>query len=90
MSLRIRLAYDIRRGNPLAKFHPADADLRALEQETNDGSVTVDSVTAEAKKGLIIDVTLHKPEFRLDYTGFDADRDLYVKADELKDAADVD
>ena len=54
MRVRVRLAYDIRRGNPLAKFHPADADLRTLKQETNDGSVTVDSVTAEAKKGLII------------------------------------
>ncbi len=90
ISVRIRVAYDVRRGNPLAKFHPADADLRALEHETIDGSVTVDSVTPEAKKGLIIDVTLNKPEFRLDYTGFDADRDLYVKADELKEAADVD
>jgi hypothetical protein len=89
MSVRICVAYDIRRGNPLHKFHPADADLRALKHETNDGSVTVDSVTADARKGVIIDVTLNKPDFRLDYTGFDADRDLYVKADELKEAADV-
>ena len=90
MTVRIRVAYDIRRGDPLQKFHPADVDLRAHKHETNNGGVTVDSVTAEAKKGLIVDVTLNKPDFRLDYTGFDADRDLYVKADELKEAADVD
>ncbi len=90
MRVRVRVAYDTRRGNPLAKFHPADADLRALNHETNEGSVTVDSVSAEMKKGLIIDVTVNKSDFCLDYTGFDAHRDLYVKADELKEVADVD
>jgi len=90
MSVQVRVAYDIRQGNPLTKFHPADVDIQALIQEPNDGSVTLDSVTAEAKTGLIIDITVNKPEFRLDCTGFDANRDLYVKADELKEATDVD
>jgi len=90
MSVRIRIAYDIRRGNPLIRFHSADANLQAISYQTPNESVTVNSVTPKAKKGLIIDVTLNEPEFRLDYTGFDVSRDLYVKADELKEAADVD
>jgi hypothetical protein len=90
MRVRVRVAYDVRRGNPLRRFHPADADLRALTHQAHEDSVTVDSVSAEANKGVLVDLTVRKPEFRIDYTGFDPDRDLYVKADEVKEGADGD
>jgi len=81
----ISVAYDIRKGNPLRKYHPADFDLgrEPIRQAANAG-LSVSS--AEGNRML---VAIGEPDFLLDVTGFDADRDLYVKA-VVKEAADVD
>jgi hypothetical protein len=85
--LQIRVAYDVRRGNPLHRFHPADVDLRTLEVESS--SAKVDSIEPIAQKGLTVLVRLLQPDFHFQLTGFDSDRDLYVRA-EAKEIADAD
>jgi len=90
MRVRVGVAYDVRQGNPLAKFHPSDIDLGAIKQEMSEHSATVESMRPEPKRGLVIDITVNKPDFRLDFTGFDVHRDLYVRAERLKEAADAD
>lgn len=82
--LDIRVAYDVRRGNPLRKYHTADFDL---------GSAPIRQANA---KGLVVQsaaenqmlVAVQNPDFYIDVTGFDEERDLYVKA-VVKDVADV-
>ena len=82
----VQVAYDIRRGNPLKKYHPADFDLNRapIRHDTNANNISVKQ--ADANRML---VAVDGPDFNLDVTGFDPDRDLYVKA-EAKEAADVD
>jgi hypothetical protein len=69
----IRMAYDIRRGNPFSNYHPMDFDL------TN-GTIKI-AVTG----GSIIDrgenhirVSVNEGKFELRVTGFDEHRDLVV------------
>jgi hypothetical protein len=82
----IRVAYDVRRGNPLRRYHSADFDLdRApieCDRQFNGGRV----VSASGNRML---VALESSPFQVDVTGFDPDRDLYVKA-EVQETADVD
>jgi hypothetical protein len=95
LRLRVRVAYDVRRGNPLTQFHPEDIDAKTLTTNATDRSVVVDCIRAkeeDKKKGLLVEVTIQKPEFRLDCSGFDPNRDLYVKGDEIpgsKDGGDI-
>lgn len=69
----IRVAYDIRRGNPLKKYNPADFDLRDM-QTSKEG---VDILHLERNE---IRIAIMDPDFRLTVTGFDENRDIYVRA----------
>jgi hypothetical protein len=82
----IRVAYDVGRGNPLRKYHPADFDLghSAIRHATETSGVALKY--AKANRML---VAVEHRGFNLEVTGFDPDRDLYVKA-EVKETADVD
>jgi len=73
--LRVQVAYDVIRGNPLAKYETADFD------------VSQDPIVVSAERGLAL-VRLEKnkivvkvvaDDFRLVVTGFDPNRDLLVK-----------
>ena len=82
----IRVAYDVRRGNPLRKYHQADFDLgrSPIKYDMQMSGVNVKSASANRML-----VAVDRAEFNLEVTGFDPNRDLYVKA-EVKEAADVD
>ena len=82
----IRVAYDVRRGNPLRKYHQSDFDLghSPIRYDTQMSGVAVKSASGNRML-----VAVKQAGFNLDVTGFDPDRDLYVKA-EVKEAADVD
>lgn len=84
--IEVRVAYDVRRGNPLRKYHPADFDLASapIRWDTGTGGAEVKSAT-----GNRLLVAIASPGFSLEVTGFDPDRDLYVKA-EAKETRDVD
>jgi len=74
--LDIRVAYDIRRGNPLKKYHRADFQMNRppirLEPEPR-------GVEVLHRQGNHIVVAVRDPDFSLHITGFDAKRDLYVR-----------
>lgn len=82
----VRVAYDVRRGNPLRKYDEADFDLGSLPIVHDAGDGGVDVLTAAGNQMVI---AVKRPGFRLEVTGFDPDRDLYVRA-EVKEESDVD
>lgn len=89
--LDIRVAYDVRRGDPLSKYDPADfrLDKPPITWSADDDSAEVESAELGRMK-----VVVRKPRFRLDVTGFDLNRDLYVRAkvdkSDSKETGDVD
>ena len=89
--LSISVAYDVRRGDPLSKYDEADfrLDKPPITYSADDNSVEVESAEKNRMK-----VVVCKPRFCLDVTGFDLDRDLYVKTkvdkSDSKEAGNVD
>ena len=72
--LDVRVAYDLRRGNPLSKYHPADFRLGKgdIRIEDHEGMKIVN----QEENRLLVEI--HKPEFKLTVAGFDQNRDLFV------------
>jgi hypothetical protein len=82
--LDIKVAYDIRRGNPLRKYEASDFDLAKL-------SLIEEGVERKQliQNNLVVAVT--DPEFKVAVQGFDQRRDLYVKVsvkEEFDDSTD--
>lgn len=75
--IEIQVAYDLRRGNPLKKYHTADFDLAQLQAS---GRVLAKGMNVLSAKDNEIVVEVLDPDFHLDVEGFDFHRDLYVKA----------
>lgn len=73
-SLEVQVAYDTRRGNPLNRYHPADFEL---EQAPMTVAFSGLNPREWAGNRIVADVT--EPEFRLEVTGFDPNRDLYIR-----------
>lgn len=73
--LRIRTAYDVRKGNPLKRYSPNDflLNLAPIALEPPAEGVSIRSI---ADNEIVADIT--SPEFQLTVTGFDQRRDLYV------------
>jgi hypothetical protein len=81
--LDIRVAYDIRRGNPLRKYEAADFDFAKL-------SLIEEGVERKRvlQNNLVVAIT--NPEFKIAVKGFDERRDIYVKViakEEFDDSA---
>lgn len=73
--VRVRAAYDVRRGNPMTKWHSADFQLE-------DRLVEMDGVSEVMHDGNSTSLTVADPDsFRLIATGFDLHRDLVVVAE---------
>jgi len=70
--LEISVAYDRTRGNPLSKYHTADFRLEAMRKRMPG----VREVACRENQ-LIVDVV--DDEFRIEVTGFDENRDVYVR-----------
>lgn len=73
--LRIRTAYDVRKGNPLKKYSPNDfrLNLAPIALEPPPEGVTIRSI---AENEIVADIA--SPDFHLTVAGFDQRRDLYV------------
>lgn len=73
--LRVRIAYDVMRGNPLSKFNEMDFDLRkrALKIKPEGATYSIESANS-----LVIEAGA--PDFKVIVTGFDTNRDLFVSA----------
>ena len=73
--VRIRCAYDMIGSDPFKRWSPFDFTLEKDE-------VTLELREAEiaSRKGNIVRLNLQSPDFELDATGFDMNRDLLVEA----------
>lgn len=79
--LRIRVAYDCRRGNPFKQWDRADfhfGDRTSLKIESIEGV----QIRKCIENRMLVAVT--NPEFRLTVTGFDPNRDIVVRVDPEK------
>ena len=76
----IKVAFDVRRGNPFKQYEPYDFDLGSkLIQISSSGC----NVLKQGENKLIIEVT-NDNIFNLQVTGFDPKRDLVVSVREVK------
>jgi hypothetical protein len=73
--LNIRVAYDIRRGNPLRKYNTADFRLNHIPIKLEPPPDGLKVITKEENR-IVIDIL--DPEFRITVAGFDELRDLFV------------
>jgi hypothetical protein len=86
--LFVRVAYAIRSGNPLTKYHPADFELDKDPISITSTGMTLTHRPGDKKRPneLIADVT--DKNFLLSVTGFDENRDLFVRVTVPKEDAD--
>ncbi len=74
--LDIRVAYDIRNGNPLKKYNKADFRLDHLPIQLAEDNTGIELLERTQNR---MTVKVIDPEFRLSLTGFDGNRDLFVR-----------
>lgn len=74
MRLRVRVAFDVPRGDPFKQHHRFDFDL------TNDGEIAVkaEGAAVERENAQTAIVTAQASDFRATFEGFDRHRDLVV------------
>ena len=73
--LDIRIAYDVRRGNPLKKYNPSDFKLGQQPIRFDPEPRNVDVVECEGNR-VVIDIT--NSDFSFGIVGFDKRRQLYI------------
>jgi hypothetical protein len=75
-SLTIRIAYQVRRGNPLKRYNPLDFSL-----QRRDLRVAIEKAAVLEKGHNTLIVAPSAPGFKIDISGFDRMRDLIVRVD---------
>ena len=71
----VRVAYEVRRGNPFKLWQPLDFEL-----ERPPIAIDLSGATLVRKRGNELVVTIGEPAFRITVQGFDPHRDVRVKA----------
>lgn len=74
----VRVAYHVRRGNPLARYHESDFLVEKLQIKPSG----MKKINAKGNK-ILVETTSR--EFSLRVSGFDPNRDLYVRAEVVKE-----
>jgi hypothetical protein len=74
VELKVLLAYDVRRGDPIRRYRPFDFDVGSKEI-----AKAAEGCTIAATEGNSITVRPVAPDFSLSVTGFDPQRDLIVR-----------
>jgi hypothetical protein len=77
LTLDVRVAYDIRRGSALRKYHPADFRLDQNPIRIDPKSTGLNIVKRETNW---LRAEIQQADFRLTVMGFDEKRDLFVNA----------
>jgi hypothetical protein len=72
----VHAAYDVRRGDPLRKYHEADFDLGKPPIQCSAGTHGVEVRNASRNQ---MEVEIKSQEFMLEVVGFDANRDIYLR-----------
>lgn len=75
MQLHVRCAYDVLSGNPYKRYSEYDFSLYRHPIQIN--KINADCWPTTDNE---LDVVMHKPEFRIEVSGFDVNRDLIVEA----------
>lgn len=83
--IEIRTAYDVRRGNALKKYDPADFDLASAEFGLEPPPHGIEILERGENRML---VKVLEKDFQLSVTGFDTKRDVLVNID-VKEAGDA-
>ncbi|GAB4403917.1 MAG: hypothetical protein OHK003_31830 [Anaerolineales bacterium] len=81
MRLKVLMAYDLRKGNPLSKYHSSDFTLDKPPIKYKDSLNGINILQANGNQ-LLLEVT--DPDFQLVIQGFDERRDLFVKVEEVQ------
>lgn len=86
--LDIKVAYDVRRGNPIKRYHSSDF---SLEKDPINFQDSMKGITIKNIASNHIVAEIHKPDFQIVVTGFDEKRDLYVKTQvtEVSDDSEI-
>jgi hypothetical protein len=74
-SIRVRVAYDMLGANPFNKHSPLDFDLSG-----DDIKVETTNISVRAAEANVLELSVSSPEFLLEASGFDLNRDLVVDA----------
>jgi hypothetical protein len=80
--LRVSVAYDLPSGNPLKAWSRFDFDFKS---KTGPLQFKGNGVTVSAKAGNIMEIEVTTPDFQVLATGFDINRDLFVRIDEVSE-----
>jgi hypothetical protein len=75
VSVAVKVAYMVRRGSPLRNYHPYDFDLGKAPISVAHRNVNIRKCEGNELEAEILD-----HDFMITATGFDANRDLFVKA----------
>lgn len=81
--IAIRVAYEVRRGSAMSKYHPADfqLDRKPIRRSLQRAREVV-------REGNVLVIEPKDDRFRVEVTGFGLRRNLIVKAHPVKEAAD--
>jgi hypothetical protein len=77
-TLRVAAAYDITRGNPLHKHSPYDFDFSKTGAE-GEPVIEASGATVNVRSANDIELDVENPGFEVSVTGFDSDRDVFVR-----------
>jgi len=83
-ALRVSVAYDLSRGDPLRSWSPYDFEV------SDDGNLraTGSGVRARKAQGNVVTLEIENEQFKFKLAGFDPNRDLYVRVDDISDEPD--
>lgn len=76
-TINVRMAYDVRRGNPFTKFKNFDFDVT---DSTSIDAHTAGAVELKRAEPNLITLTVENHDFECEVSGFDTERDLIVNA----------
>ncbi len=79
-NLRVLVAYDLRKGNPLNKYNSSDFEIGTLPIKYEDLRRGITIISVERNQ-ILFEVT--DADFQLVVSGFDERRDLFVKIEEV-------
>lgn len=81
LTIIIKVAYRIRRGDPLNNYSPFDFDFKKFQSQNQ---ITLNGGNLIRAEKNVIEVEIKEESFNLEVKGFDQRRDLYIKVEELK------
>jgi hypothetical protein len=83
-SLKVAVAYDVPRGDPLRSWSALDFSIENKSKLSIEGS----GVTARRTQGNVVHLEVESEQFRFTLKGFDPHRDLFIRVDDISGLTD--